>query len=625
MRRNLSLLSPVHLLVALGLLFAVVSLGLPSRALDLGDLDVPAGRLMLPNGESRWQPPHEPADTSSGWNTHIVTGCNLGDNATDDEVCVDNAVAAAAADPNPVIVYFPAGTYNFTTNQTIAVRRSNMILRCEDPATTHLKFHAGQESFCPQNSSTNICFGGSNTDGADVAWTGGFNENTTVLTVANTSGFAVGDWVRAHMNQSTGCYDGYMNNNSYDHYAKVVSKTGSTITLDRPLRMDYAGDPDCAAGSTTYVRKVTMIEQVGIENCHVEHTLPTCTSSRYEPATAFERVANGWVTGSHYQNWCNVSIRARGSAGILVSSSKFEDLYEIGSSNSQGIDNQRTTDTYVINNVFERVRVGSECQDGAEGVVFAHNYQVPGFYDRERSFFLHGEYCRENLIEANYSDAAPQPDSHWGRQGPRNTWYRNRHYSDSPVEWPKAVYFSTHKDRGPIIADQLTWIANHVNWMVGGPPFPIPPPADPIPYNDVDKYTTNFWLEKNVTEAFVNVLSPEPTTDCGTGTGPGGCSEGPANFIGDNYQRATAAPAEWSGVTIPDSLYLAGVPDWWCQEACPFGQAGIGALGDDASGPLCKLPAQIREEGGACTPMGSSPPPDPPDPPYPPVLLSPEE
>jgi hypothetical protein len=584
-----------------------------AHALDLGDLRVPPARLTHPNGTSRWYPPIEPADTTS-WDQITVTGCNLSDNATDDEACVDNAIAKA--DSDPTVIYFPAGTYNFHGTQTINVRRSNFVLRCEDPATTTLKFHDVNEGLCALNADAWICFGApSGAVSNTTTWTAGFAESTTVLTVASTTGYAVGDWIRARMDDGSACFDGDMDAESFYHFAKVTAVGGGKLTIDRPLRMDYAA----ASCGTKHVDEITVVEQVGIENCHIQHAAPTSYGSS-KPGIAFERAANAWATGNHIDDWYDLATRSRQSARILIAHNAIEDIRYAGASATGGLDNNRTTETWVIDNVFKNVRVGAEFQYGADGGVFAHNYQVPGFAERERSVFLHGRYTREILIEANDTDASPQADSFWGRQGPRNTWYRNRHHPTTASSYGKSLYLSTHHDGG-LIADQLTWIANHSNRIMQGPPFPTTPTTAAA--NDVDQATTNFWLEKNVTFEHFTIVTPEPTTDCGKGTGPAGCAEGPTNFKGENYQ-GSGAPAAWDGFVIPDSLYLTAVPDWWCQEACPFGQDGIGAFGDAAGSAYCRLPAQIRYEGRTCTPMGGpgpDPDPDPVGPPVAPILL----
>ncbi len=218
------------------------------------------------------------------------------------------------------------------------------------------------------------------------------------------------------MDQSAGCFDSDMASGDYDHLAKVAAKNSSAITLDRPLRMDYTEDPDCLAGSTTFVRKITMIENVGLENCHVEHATPACPASSYRPGVAYERVTNGWGTGNHHENWCTNSVRFRGSARTLVAHSYFLN------SGGATIDIQTgSNDASIIDNTFERSANNGYCQNGAEGTVFSHNYAVPGYRDRSHSFLMHGRYCRESLVESNHLDASPSPDDYWGRQGPRNT------------------------------------------------------------------------------------------------------------------------------------------------------------------------------------------------------------
>jgi hypothetical protein len=118
------------------------------------------------------------------------------------------------------------------------------------------------------------------------------------------------------------------------------------------------------------------------------------------------------------------------------------------------------------------------------------------------------------------------------------------------------------------------------------------------------------------------MASPEPSTSCGTADGPGDCTSGP-NGTGSNV-GGDGAPTSWGGDKIPHSLYRVSEqpPSWWCEESCSWSDvhAGIGAWGDDFSGQLCKLPAQILAEGGTCTVDGRST--EWVEAPYPPVILA---
>ncbi len=108
------------------------------------------------------------------------------------------------------------------------------------------------------------------------------------------------------------------------------------------------------------------------------------------------------------------------------------------------------------------------------------------------------------------------------------------------------------------------------------------------------------WLEKNAfrsTEDESFGVNSSGTRSCGVSPGD--------SCPGTNVNRDDPDPS-WNG-TYPTSLYQGSAPSWWCEEACEWSQAGIGAFGDDFGGTLCKLPAQIRFEGGTCTPLDGQP------------------
>jgi hypothetical protein len=159
-------------------------------------------------------------------------------------------------------------------------------------------------------------------------------------------------------------------------------------------------------------------------------------------------------------------------------------------------------------------------------------------------------------------------------------------------------------------------IANIGKWM-----HRVPFCNTPANCFNLDQFTSNLWLEKNVMTTGLKV-SASGTHDCGTGTGAAGCTGAPYGpTIGDN-QIGTSRPLAWGADRIPHSLYRTSTspPSWWCAEACSWDDVsiGIGAFGDDFSNmsALCKLPAEIRFRGEICTPIGGSP-----LPPAAPVLL----
>lgn len=99
-------------------------------------------------------------------------------------------------------------------------------------------------------------------------------------------------------------------------------------------------------------------------------------------------------------------------------------------------------------------------------------------------------------------------------------------------------------------------------------------------------------------------------TSCvlGSSTAQGGCSATNANpgasYVG-NVRSASAVTAA-TVAEYPPSLVLSGAPSWWCQEACAWSDTSYGAS-ESRGAAMCKLPAQILAEGGACTPLGGFP------------------
>ena len=157
--------------------------------------------------------------------------------------------------------------------------------------------------------------------------------------------------------------------------------------------------------------------------------------------------------------------------------------------------------------------------------------------------------------------------------------------------------YNSSKDPGAPTQVSGNWIGNTVNRFRGA-----------LDSSRFDLRTVDEHIGRNVARSSVTF----------------GDSSNEANIrIGENGPDPT-----WASLAIPDSLYRSSVPSWWCEEACDWaGETGIGAFGDDFdnSANLCKLPAQIRSEGGTCTPLGGQQPPPPPPPPgalAPPHLLA---
>ncbi len=262
-----------------------------------------------------------------------------------------------------------------------------------------------------------------------------------------------------------------------------------------------------------------------------------------------------------------------------------------------------------------------------------------------------GDYSTANLVEGNHSYCKIEMDDFWGRSGPYNTLYRNRIvprkvcFDSSGENWGRSGlhlnlmqpphFCSTLGDcpAGATLCADMHWSGittekvmedpeSHVvlegGWNIIGNIAPSlhgrPGCEAAVDCGEFDQPSNvnppamarNVWLEGNVfgSQIVLDSSYGDPDLDCGTGTGKMGCP-------GDNVV-APQAPASWYTSrfsSVPASLFKSRAPDWWCQEACAFDDPhrSIGAFGDKAEAgqvaSLCKLPAQIRYEGGSCTPL----------------------
>ncbi len=111
-----------------------------------------------------------------------------------------------------------------------------------------------------------------------------------------------------------------------------------------------------------------------------------------------------------------------------------------------------------------------------------------------------------------------------------------------------------------------------------------------------------------------NIVYGETLLDDFETTGGGNPTSTLTDYL-EGDQVDSGADAGWStawptsiGYDRQVELDAAFSPSWWCQESGPF-HAGMGAPADDYNGgspSYSKLPAQIRYEGGPCTPVAAT-------------------
>ena len=604
---------------ALPFLFALSLFALFAQkagAVDTEDLNLSSDRLV------EWKVPTIP-DTSS-WTVLDVTrpgdcsGCNadVADNSKDDNDDIQAAVNKAQADGGGHVIYLPNGHYRMNlSNATdrVMITKGNIVIRCESAAGTTLEIvdpaNDGPErcivpgSFRP----VGFCFsGGGSSDTQN--WTDDYSKGETVLTIANTSAYSSGDWVAVEQNDTQAACGPLISHdnskyNKFMQYAQLVCVDGEAcdgttspslssgqIEIDSGLVYDYSSD--ICGGEK--IKRWDFMENVGVENCTFQWEskqkaeqgctdlagsfLSNCDYNT-SPHVGFRHTVNGWVTGNVFGRSVNAGLLIAGGGRMLVKGNTFKDVNSIHFNSAPINCNDGCGQNVFENNIFDGTYVGVNFGRGANGNVFAYNYGMQAGGDRLQ--MMHGKMARANLMEGNDTDLEMSVDSTWGSNGPFNTWYRNRVRSNG--KWKGINSYNSDKFG---VAPQLigNWVGNHANAfqkLLGGADF--------------DSRNTESWIERNVIRSDKFDLKPHSTTSCGTGAGDS-C---PGTNVVESNQSIDLA-------NVPDSFYRSSAPSWWCQEACSWeGETGIGAFGDDFNQPLCKLPAQIRAEGGVCTPLNS--------------------
>jgi hypothetical protein len=510
-----------------------------------------------------------------------------------------------------------SGGYNYFTLAT-----SNTVLRCAGTATKatpDTTIYVGDGIDPPPFRL------GSYSEGSATNWTAGYTKGTSTVTVASAAGYSVGDWVSLRNvgsgNVCPALWDNPINgltetSTQTAHRAKITAISGASVTLDTPLRYDHS----LCTGGTKQMFEITATRRVGLENCHIDGN--GGNGSEYLSFVLFKGVES-WGTGNKVTDADSSMVFVYDAARFLWSGNWIQNSNVDGYDSGSPLDLTRVSDALVENNIFQNIDEHMNIKAGAEATVVAYNYLLGPW--QNKGVMLHGAVPRETLLEGNDIQVPFLTDNYWGRNGPA-TLFRNRfrdNRSGQPGDPGRLGIITQEFGMGPSNT-QLTVVANFANWMIHNWAL-----CQGSSYLDClrsfDRNVQKAHIEKNVCYGqddgsptndcirFATLPGSEDVvnsdTSCGNGgTGAGDCAyNAAAQTLGDNKMGARVKPAGWSTDTIPVSLYRSAAPSWWCQEACPWSSAGIGAFGDNATGGfagLCKLPAQILYEGGTCTPIG---------------------
>ncbi len=228
-----------------------------------------------------------------------------------------------------------------------------------------------------------------------------------------------------------------------------------------------------------------------------------------------------------------------------------------------------------------------------------------------RHILVHGQAEHMNLIEGNDVTCPIKSDSFHGCPGPYQVMYRNRSRAGTQIAgstgfrasgWIAQDWKGSHG--GTLCFDKYTFIANTAAYSISGE------------VNGFDSAMSNSHLSYNRTsdahgtvDGFAGCrltaegLALDTSGKCSLF---GGGASSNLTWVNNTWDQ-DAPTAGSDTLNVPTSLYLSSEPDWWDDDPdvllCEWDHDGIGAWGDDFSGDLCKLPAEVRciaGEYGSC-------------------------
>ena len=616
-----------------------------------------------------------PVNTSS-WTVYDLTnstqmqslGCypspgvaNPANNGVDDGPAIRCAKAAPGGGGR--VLYLPAGDYQFRSPDAccgkgvLNIARSNTVLRGAGIDQTvvrsttsqaqHFQFGDGDQN------TTDYLYG------PTINWTAGFAAGTKVVSLASVAGLAPGDFVALRGGFPTWC------NASARQYIEVRQLTcvgasgtdscGSLGLFD--VKLDLALRGPFNVGPQT-VRKITSPQNIGVEQLTLkdDNALPEYSVAQ------FHNVVRGWLRNAKVMRGRHSVLEVGSCAYCVIEGSTIDLLMLDAAGNMRALGMGQVDESALVNNIVSRATVGIQLNQpmSVTGTIVAYNYlpnpprkDIPGIdcvddwgtpgachpascngaqsscdctddkngpSQAGRHIFFHGPCHRYNLVEGNDVTCRAQWDDFWGEYGQGNLLHRNRARSVPGT----AAQHSTGcigPEFDPNGQEGFTLIANHAAKLrdcTGGGGVD----------GGYDGGNHSFWGERNVSYTECLVTQSGGSRDAQCQSAPGAVSSA---STWTNNARASKAPAAWSTLSTPNSLIYDSKPSWWCDEACPWqASQGIGAFGDDNNGgqpSYCKLPAQIRAEGGTCTAPapaagGGTTPTPPAAPLQPPTLLS---
>lgn len=338
----------------------------------------------------------------------------VGDGVTDDHQAIMDAINNLNG--NLGYIFFPPGTY--LVKNTIDLSDS-CILKGQGAEETILLFNLDQASI-------NCISLNKEQTSNSTAILGGLDKGNNLLTVADPSLFAAGDYVE--IKQKNGSWDIVpisWADYSVGQMTRVLSVIGNKLLIESGLRIDYSPDLD------PEIRTISPISNAGLQCLKIKRVDEPIEGSAHN--IYMNMAANCFVRGVESDTSVGAHVSIYHSLNILIDGCYFHHAFKYDGVGMRGYGvalSQHTSECIITNNIFKHLRHAMMIKTGANGNIFSYNYSLEPFRsepipDASGDISFHGHYPFSNLWEGNIVQNIVI-DHYWGPSGPYNTLFRNR-------------------------------------------------------------------------------------------------------------------------------------------------------------------------------------------------------
>lgn len=370
----------------------------------------------VPGGSARYRPGGADARTAL---IDVTQSPYFADStgATDSEPAIKSAITAATSGQ---VVYLPAGTYRI--NDGLEIKKNNISLRGAGVGVTTLDYRGTSLAAIVVGADTDWPYATTGT-----ALTVSAAKGATVLEVASTSGFTVGQIVRVAIDNDPALPVVQVNSVGGRHRhqnTQVTAKTDTTITIDPPLHyaMDISLSPQVKGITTNW-------SLVGIE----EMTINASTATATPNGVWFNQARACWAHNVRVVGVKNYPFFMELTLRCSITKCFGDGLQNTGP-NGAGLLVQRSTNCLFEDNIFRSQFPHIEVNFASSGNAFLYNLCVENAVDGLLGGSLntnHGPHNSLNLYEGNVA-AKLQSDGYFGSSSD-DTVFRNWLHASDPV------------------------------------------------------------------------------------------------------------------------------------------------------------------------------------------------